>query len=513
MVHMTEEDRDVRRFLWIDDIDKAEPQVITLRFTRVVFGVSSSPFLLNATIKHHIEQYEQCDPAFTQKFLDSIYVDDLTSGDSDVDSTFEFYVKSKLRLMDAGFNLRKFVTNSPELRTRIENNEGLVSRGEASQPAKNASSHHVVEPTMEEVNAVEEEDMTYSKSILGNAVTEDVGKQRILGTLWDFHNDNLVFDLTDTASLARRVEPTKRNLISTASKFYDPLGVISPITVQFKILTSSESLDTANSLNKELLPEECLTEMKASDRRVALTGDLSALTVNSEPALLSNVLQCEAFSNLERVTALVLKFVKLLKAKCRGNKGEKPELTSKDLEEAELYWIKEVQQSLKCKEKFGSWKQQLSLFEDERGVVRCQGRLGNSELTNSAKYPILLDTSHHFTTLVVWSCHNRIMHGGVKETLAELRSNFCVVRGRYFIRKLLFKCVVCRKFEGKPYKAPPPPPLPSCRVKEAPAFTYIGLDYVGPLYVKSTNAEDRKVWICLFTCCVTRAVYFEVVPT
>ena len=63
---------------------------------------------------------------------------------------------------------------------------------------------------------------------------------------------------------------------------------------------------------------------------------------------------------------LVLKFVKLLKAKCRGNKEEKPELTSEDLEEAELYWIKEVQRSLKCKEKFGSWKQQLSLFEDER---------------------------------------------------------------------------------------------------------------------------------------------------
>jgi len=114
----------------------------------VIFGVSSSPFLLNATIKHHIEQYEQCDPAFTQKFLEGIYVDDLASGDSDVDSIFEFYVKSKLRLMDASFNLRKFVTNSPEMWTRIENNERLTSRGEASQPAKNASSHHVVEPTV-----------------------------------------------------------------------------------------------------------------------------------------------------------------------------------------------------------------------------------------------------------------------------------------------------------------------------------------------------------------------------
>lgn len=94
MVHMAESDRDVLRSLWIDDIYKAEPQVITLRFTRLVFGVSSSPFLLKATIKHNTEQYEQCDPAFTQTFLESISVDDLTSGDSDVDSTFVVYVKS-----------------------------------------------------------------------------------------------------------------------------------------------------------------------------------------------------------------------------------------------------------------------------------------------------------------------------------------------------------------------------------------------------------------------------------
>ena len=88
MVHIAEEDKDVLRFLWVDDIDKAKPEVVVLRFTRVVFGVSSSPFLLNATLKHHIGQYEQCDPNFTWKFLESIYVDDLTSGDSDVEAPF-----------------------------------------------------------------------------------------------------------------------------------------------------------------------------------------------------------------------------------------------------------------------------------------------------------------------------------------------------------------------------------------------------------------------------------------
>ena len=72
--------------------------------------------------------------------------------------------------------------------------------------------------------------MTYLGSVLGSAV-EDVSGQRILGTLWNYHNDNLVFDFTNAASLAKRVEPTKRNVISKASKMYDPLGMISPITV------------------------------------------------------------------------------------------------------------------------------------------------------------------------------------------------------------------------------------------------------------------------------------------
>ena len=140
-------------------------------------------------------------------------------------------------------------------------------------------------------------------------------------------------------------------------------------------------------------------------------------------------------------------------------------ITSADLEQAELCWIKDVQKFLNNKEKFRSWRQQWSLFEDDKGVVRRGGRLGNSDLMNSTKHPILLDTNNHFTTLVVWSCHLRVMRGGVNETLAELRSTFWIVRGRYFIRKLLFKCTVCKRFEGNPFKTPPPPPLPSCRVK------------------------------------------------
>ena len=72
MVGMAEEDRDVLRFLWVDAIVKLSPEIGVLRFTRVVFGVVSSPFLLNATIKHHIERYKEADPEFVEKFHSSL---------------------------------------------------------------------------------------------------------------------------------------------------------------------------------------------------------------------------------------------------------------------------------------------------------------------------------------------------------------------------------------------------------------------------------------------------------
>ena len=105
------------------------------------------------------------------------------------------------------------------------------------------------------------------------------------------------------------------------------------------------------------------------------------------------------------------------------------------------------------------------------------------------------------------------MHSGVTSTLTELRSKYWLVQGRQVIKKFIHTCVVCRKAGGHPYKGPPAPPLPSFRVTQVVPFAHTGLDFAGPLYVKDHSAsEPRKVWLCLFTCCVVRAVHLDLVP-
>ena len=60
------------------------------------------------------------------------------------------------------------------------------------------------------------------------------------------------------------------------------------------------------------------------------------------------------------------------------------------------------------------------------------------------------------------------------------------------------------------------PDLPTERVSIEPPFTFTGLDFAGPLYVRSEgekvssqSKETNKVFVCLFTCASTRAVHLE----
>ena len=212
-------------------------------------------------------------------------------------------------------------------------------------------------------------------------------------------------------------------------------------------------------------------------------------------------------NRLLRVTAYVQTFINNLKGANERDNSHTCALSSTEI------LVREAQTSLTEHSKFQCWKQQFNLFLDPSGVWRCGGRISYAELPYSAKHPILLPKDHHLTSLIVLRAHKRVLHDGVKETLTEIRSKYWIIRGSSTVKTILKGCVICRKSEGRPYLAPPPPPLPKFRVKEELPFTYTGVDFAGPLYVKKTETTaGGKVWLCLYTCCVVRAVHLDIVP-
>ena len=215
MIAVNPEDRDVLRFLWVEDLDAEEAEIITYRFSRVVFGVSSSPFLLNATIQHHVQLYVKEQPLLVDKVLESIYVDDVVGGADSEEEAYDFYKESKTLLREGSFNLRKFLTSSSPLQERVDHEE--------TTPEGNPSGS--VEP-LEETYA--ETSLPYHPTILS-------GEQKVLGVRWNVVCDQLVFDFSEVAILAKDMCPTKRNVISIIGRFFDPLGYLSPVTIQFKV--------------------------------------------------------------------------------------------------------------------------------------------------------------------------------------------------------------------------------------------------------------------------------------
>ena len=107
-ININKEHRDYLRFLWYRNLK--EESIIS-----VIFGVTSSQFLLNGTVQTHAKKHENIDPEFARKVKKHFYVDDLNSGTKSTEEGFQFYKKVKSRFTEASFNITKWRTNDPEL--------------------------------------------------------------------------------------------------------------------------------------------------------------------------------------------------------------------------------------------------------------------------------------------------------------------------------------------------------------------------------------------------------------
>ena len=154
---------------------------------------------------------------------------------------------------------------------------------------------------------------------------------------------------------------------------------------------------------------------------------------------------------------------------------------------------------------------QLRLFVDDAGLLRCAGRIHNAPLNELTRFPYLLPQNNHLTKLIVQDTHARLSHAGVGSTLTAVRQTFWVPAGRQYVKKLLRRCTICRRYGGRPYSTPDMAPLPKVRVQEVPPFSVTGVDFIGALYVKQNDGGEGKVYICLFTCATSRAIHLEVV--
>ena len=112
-----------------------------------------------------------------------------------------------------------------------------------------------------------------------------------------------------------------------------------------------------------------------------------------------------SWKKLLRVTAYVLRLVK------RTNVKRSLELKAEEIRSAEELWIKSIQFQSFPEEvchMITSGKtpapllvRQFNLYLDEKGLIRCRGRIQNSLLNQEVKTPMLLPSRHHVVELII----------------------------------------------------------------------------------------------------------------
>nr|XP_047137485.1 uncharacterized protein LOC124813988 [Hydra vulgaris] len=243
--------------------------------------------------------------------------------------------------------------------------------------------------------------------------------------------------------------------------------------------------------------EEILTNIVASDT----SNNLNMVDIK----------KLNSYTLLLRVTALVLRFIRHLKKKKAKKSLKLSPLDSSEIDYALKIWIQYTQQTITSTKNYKQTQRNLNLREVD-GIIRCY--ISYVAIRNEVSIPIFLPRDSEFTDLVIYYHHSIVIHNGIKKTLNQLRSRFWVPKARNYIKKLIRKCHLCKRFEGLPYSYPRAPPLPLSRLNDDHAFKFTGVDNAGSLYIKTIYESNDlfKTWIFLYPCCTRRSLFLDLVP-
>lgn len=182
-IKLNKADQDVHRFVW--DVNGMTRH---MRFERVTFGVNCSPFLLNATIKYHLDQFE--DSKIIRELRQNLYMDDLLTGADSEEEVLQMVTDADEVMTKGGFTLTKWGTNCSCLPQSI----------------------------VKEINC---------------DLTETAQTRKILGIVWNVSEDCFSFE-TLRFELCQSII-SKRMLLSMIARIFDPLGLLTPFSITLKI--------------------------------------------------------------------------------------------------------------------------------------------------------------------------------------------------------------------------------------------------------------------------------------
>ncbi|XP_055842658.1 uncharacterized protein LOC129909610 [Episyrphus balteatus] len=182
---------DYQRIVWRDSPSK---EIEHYRLCTVTYGTAPAPFLSVRILKQLAEDYRSQYPKAARVLLEDVYVDDVMTGAKSTKELIELRLELVALLSMAKLQLRKWSSNCWPLL--------------ASLPKEDCEYSFF--------------DTERSKSFV-----------KVLGMHWNPSSDEYAFRMS---KVLPTISLTRRSLLSEVSRIFDPLGLLAPSVVLFKIL-------------------------------------------------------------------------------------------------------------------------------------------------------------------------------------------------------------------------------------------------------------------------------------
>ncbi|XP_041432389.1 uncharacterized protein LOC121398035 [Xenopus laevis] len=190
-----EEHRNYLRFFWYRNNDPNE-DIVEYRMRVHIFGNSPSPAVAIYGLRLSAQEGEAKYGSDARSFVEKdFYVDDCLKSTPTNESAISLLKRTQEMLALSNLRLHKIASNSRELMEAFSNQD----------------------------HASDLKDLDLD--------TDSLPMQRSLGLLWDLKADTFTFQIN------KEEKPfTRRGVLSTINSLYDPLGFVTPVTIQGKIM-------------------------------------------------------------------------------------------------------------------------------------------------------------------------------------------------------------------------------------------------------------------------------------
>lgn len=192
-VKVDERDIEYQRIVYRND---ASEPIQDFCLNRLTFGTSSAPFQAIRCV-NQLAEYEQSNfPEASVIMTNDTYVDDVISGGDDVPTVQKLHRDLVEMMKRGGFELKKWSSNSNEI-----------------------------------LETIPESDRELKLPVELNA-NDNI---KALGIAWNPAADTFTFHLTIEPDIVKQ-RHTKRTILSTVARLFDPIGYVAPILVTAKII-------------------------------------------------------------------------------------------------------------------------------------------------------------------------------------------------------------------------------------------------------------------------------------